>query len=163
MQIIEDREELLKLLGHDLVMCEIGVFKGDLSKFMIDNLKPKELHLIDIFQGQMCSGDKDGNNVVWVNLNEEYEKIKNDFSIHENVSIHKGFSSNILNEFKDEYFDLIYIDGDHTYSGVKNDLNLSYNKIKQGGFICGHDYTKLMFEGVDRIRLFFDEDVTQHH
>jgi hypothetical protein len=29
-------------------------------------------------------------------------------------------------------------------------LNLSYNKIKQGGFICGHDYTKVMFEGVVR-------------
>ena len=40
----------------------------------------------------------------------------------------------------DDKYDIIYIDGDHSYKGVKNDLISAYNKIKDGGFIMGHDY-----------------------
>jgi hypothetical protein len=45
-----------------------------------------------------------------------------------------------LKTFNDEYFDIIYIDGDHSYEGVLRDLKLSYNKVKKNGIICGHDY-----------------------
>jgi len=37
-------------------------------------------------------------------------------------------------------FDVIYIDGDHSYQGVKRDLQLALKKVRPGGFICGHDY-----------------------
>lgn len=36
-------------------------------------------------------------------------------------------------QFADGSFDLIYIDGDHTYEGVKKDLNAWYPKIRVGG------------------------------
>lgn len=150
MKVFETREDLLKSLDSNLIICEIGVFKGEFSKFILDNLSPKELHLIDIFEGTVGSGDKDGNNVVFVNLNEELVRITTEFKPFENVKIHKGFSGQILNQFDDEYFDLIYIDGDHSYFGVKNDINLSYQKTKPNGFICGHDYVSPRFDGVVR-------------
>jgi len=43
-------------------------------------------------------------------------------------------------KFPDEYFDFIYIDGDHSYLGVCADLATWQNKVKKGGFIAGHDY-----------------------
>jgi hypothetical protein len=99
-------------MDKNLVVCEIGVFKGDFSKIMLDILSPKELHLIDTFNGMMCSGDKDGNDITWVNLDEEYLNVTNMFSNNDNVYIHKGFSTDILNGFENNYFDMIYIDGD---------------------------------------------------
>ena len=42
-------------------------------------------------------------------------------------------------QFADGSFDLVYIDGDHTYEGVKKDLNAWYPKIRVGGIICGDD------------------------
>jgi hypothetical protein len=39
-----------------------------------------------------------------------------------------------------EYFDLVYIDADHTYPMVKKDIELWYPLVKKGGFIGGHDY-----------------------
>ena len=39
---------------------------------------------------------------------------------------------------------MIYIDADHSYNGVLHDLKLSYEKIKDGGFIMGHDYEQNM-------------------
>jgi hypothetical protein len=150
MELIENRNDLIKLFNKNLVIAEIGVFKGEFSKFLFEENQPKELHLIDIFTGIECSGDKDGNNIIYTNLSEEFNLITKYFNDNNNVYIHKGYSQDILNNFNDEYFDMIYIDGDHSYNGVKNDLNLSYQKIKTGGYICGHDYTTIMFEGVVR-------------
>jgi hypothetical protein len=53
MEIFETRNDLLNIIDKNLVVCEIGVFKGDFSKIMLDTLSPKELHLIDIFDGMM--------------------------------------------------------------------------------------------------------------
>lgn len=36
--------------------------------------------------------------------------------------------------------DLIYIDGDHTYEGVKKDLELSWDKLKTKGILIGNDF-----------------------
>jgi hypothetical protein len=148
MKIIKNRNDLFDILGENLIIAEIGVFKGDFSKILLEKIKPKELHLIDVFSGKMCSGDKDGNNIVWTNLEDEYTKLQNEYEKIKTVFIHKGFSYDILKQFSDEYFDLIYIDGDHSYEGVKNDLELSYLKIKNNGYICGHDYSKKMFPSV---------------
>jgi hypothetical protein len=158
MKIIETREDLLDIFKKGFKICEIGVFKGDFSKIIFNRLNPVELHLIDIFEGVMCSGDKDGNNIVWTNLNEEYEKLLNLYKENKNVIIHKGKSYDIIKDFKDNYFDLIYIDGDHSYNGVKNDLNISYLKTKKNGFICGHDYNENKFyDVVKAVNEFCDE------
>jgi predicted O-methyltransferase YrrM len=53
---------------------------------------------------------------------------------------HHGFSYDLVNRFKNESFDVVYIDADHTYESVKQDIHLYFDKIKSGGFICGHDY-----------------------
>ncbi len=37
-------------------------------------------------------------------------------------------------------YDIIYIDGDHSYNGVKRDLEAAFNKINNNGYIMGHDY-----------------------
>ena len=43
-------------------------------------------------------------------------------------------------EFDDELFDMIFIDGDHSYEGCKADLENWWPKIKVGKILCGHDY-----------------------
>jgi hypothetical protein len=37
---------------------------------------------------------------------------------------------------------MIFIDGDHDYNAVKNDLINYYPKLKKGGIFAGHDYTE---------------------
>jgi predicted O-methyltransferase YrrM len=46
---------------------------------------------------------------------------------------------------QDKRFDFIYIDGDHTYSGCKMDITLSWNTLKSGCWMVIDDYG---FEGV---------------
>ena len=117
--IFENREIMVSsLIPANCRIAEIGVFRGDFSKYLY-SLNPKKLVLIDVFKGIQCSGDQDGNNVQWTNLEEEYIKLKN-WSIHQNnVLIEKGDSSTILSQYPNEFFDAIYLDGDHSYEGVK--------------------------------------------
>lgn len=42
--------------------------------------------------------------------------------------------------FQDESLDFVYIDGNHKYSVVKDDIDYWLPKIKPDGLICGHDY-----------------------
>lgn len=120
---------------------------GQFSDVIVNKISPKELHLIDLFEGINHSGDKDGNNIVHANLEEVYHKLKSKYDPNI-VYIHKGDSKLILNNFEDEHFDFIYIDGDHSYDGVMSDLIVSYNKVKRGGYIMGHDYMIQRWEGV---------------
>jgi hypothetical protein len=56
------------------------------------------------------------------------------------VVVHRSCSSDALAGFPDGHLDWIYIDGDHTYDFVWQDLLLAERKIKPGGLIAGDDY-----------------------
>jgi len=136
----ETRELMVcALIPSNGVIAEIGVFKGEFSRFLY-SLNPRKLILIDAFQGVQQSGDQDGNNVQWANLEEEYIKIKKWAINQNNITVEKGDSSSMLSIYPNEFFDMIYLDGDHAYEGVKKDLEQAILKVKKGGWIMGHDY-----------------------
>ena len=145
---ISNRNLLLDVLPQNGVVAELGVFKGYFSEIILQTSKPAELHLIDIWEGAVDCGDKDGNNMEHVNdLYPEYVNLQNKYSNNENVNIHRGRIDDVLYRFPDDYFDWIYIDADHSYESVISDLETSYKKIKINGYITGHDYTP-RFSGV---------------
>jgi len=53
----------------------------------------------------------------------------------------KEYSNKAVKNFDDFSLDLVYIDAQHDYEAVKEDINLWYPKVKQNGILCGHDYT----------------------
>lgn len=118
--------------------AEVGVFEGEFSKELFSVLEPRKLHLIDLFTGSAVSGDKDGNNGKCVNLDDVFQNLITYFP--SNVLMYKGLSYNTLEVFDDDSLDMIYIDGDHEYEGVRKDLEMAYKKVKSGGWIMGHDY-----------------------
>lgn len=55
------------------------------------------------------------------------------------ISFLRGFSHEILQLFKPEQFDIIYVDGDHAYESVLSDLKTSALLLKEEGVLCGDD------------------------
>ena len=148
MKIFNTREDLIKSLPLNMNVAEIGVFKGEFSKFIFKNLNPKNLILIDLFEGIMGSGNKDGQNMEYVNLQECFNELNCFFSKNKNVKIIKGKSTEQLIKLDNSYLDMIYIDSSHDYEETKKELFLSFEKVKKGGYICGHDYEPKRYPGV---------------
>lgn len=46
---------------------------------------------------------------------------------------------NEIDPYKHEYFDFLFIDGDHSYEGVRKDWEMYSPLVKKGGLICFHD------------------------
>jgi predicted O-methyltransferase YrrM len=56
-----------------------------------------------------------------------------------NIQLIRGESEKILSCFEDNYFDIIFIDGDHKYESIEKDILNSYPKVKNNGIMFGHD------------------------
>lgn len=132
LKVILNRDELLKLLPKEAICAEIGVDQGDFSEDILKFTKPKKLHLIDAW----------GDESRYSNTLRDNVKIKFKTEINEGkIDINIGLSTTILKEFKDDYFDWVYLDTDHTYNTTFNELSILKNKVKNGGIIAGHDFT----------------------
>lgn len=56
------------------------------------------------------------------------------------VSLHQGYSQDILEKIDISDVDFTFLDGGHAYETVKTDLNLLLNKIKKNSVILCDDY-----------------------
>lgn len=78
-----------------------------------------------------------------------YRDILNKRLYHlQKIKMHSLVSSEGSKSFNNQSVNVVYVDGDHSYESVKQDIDLWYPKIKLGGFICGHDYSELFHPDV---------------
>ena len=135
------RSDLLEIIPKHGKILEIGVFVGDFAKQILEKAQPSHLYLVDIWQGTYGSGDKDGNNHYEIeNMEEIYLGLYQKYKYYNNVDVIRSTSVAFLKSCENNFFDAVYIDGDHTAQAVYNDLFYSYLKTKNGGIIMGHDY-----------------------
>lgn len=57
-----------------------------------------------------------------------------------NCEILKMTSMEAVKKFEDESIDFVFIDGNHEYEYVYEDIIEWTKKVKKGGIVCGHDY-----------------------
>jgi hypothetical protein len=146
--MIKSRFNIKEILRDCSIGCELGVFEGDFSEVLLQTEKFDKLYLVDLFDGIVESGDTRGNNVKVKGGSDLQNLVLSRFSGDARVSVIKSDSISFLKDFKDEYFDFIYIDTTHQYEQTKNELNLAFDKVKKGGVIAGHDHNQQQFYGV---------------
>jgi predicted O-methyltransferase YrrM len=125
--VVADRLEMLKRFAKGGVVAELGCLRGEFAKCILSIVQPDQLHLFDL------------------SFHQEQTPFDHGFfkpSIDNGQTVlHEGDSSTLLSEFPDEYFDWIYIDGDHSFEGVSKDLEQAKRKIKRDGILAFNDYT----------------------
>ena len=60
--------------------------------------------------------------------------------VQDKVVLHSGYSNLEIPKFQDEFFDIIYIDGNHEPEYVLEDAVLSFRKLKKEGIMIFDDY-----------------------
>ena len=140
-----DRSSLRKLIRRldkkSLRIAEIGSWTGDGStKTVVDELRKSGgvLYCVDHWQGN--PGVQRHRDLV-----SEFDMFAT-FRSHVSTSEANEFvrplvmsSRDAAELVKDCFFDLVFIDGDHSYDETVCDIELWLPKITPGGILCGHD------------------------
>lgn len=58
----------------------------------------------------------------------------------------RGSLKDVIWQFATQTFDIIYIDGDHAFDGVVEDILLSRDLLRVGGVLCGDDLERQFHE-----------------
>lgn len=136
-------------------ILEIGCDIGDTTQFLLDSNPTLQLTGIDPYENYI---DWNGNNLnergdVYQRFMKRVDGYRNRFTLV------RDFSDNVHSQFEKEQFDLIFIDGLHTYEQLTKDCANYYSKLKPGGVFAGHDYTAIA--GVTRAANEFASSVNK--
>lgn len=125
--------------NDQLKFLEIGVASGVTSKHLLDSHANATLFACDPFESYFDKPNRDHEETYYKYLKNLESYINSDRLYFERKSsIQYLIERNISGMF--EFFDFVYIDGDHSAKAVLQDFILSLPLVKQGGIIAFDDY-----------------------
>ena len=136
----EHRDDLIdalpSLIGNGKGV-EIGVFKGHFSKVILSKWEGT-LYMVDVWRGL---GDEYEDMSNHNNHSDAFLNTMKNIEGYEDRGVMIRATSKVASEiFEDESLDFVYIDANHAYDFVVEDINLWFPKLKKGGVFAGHDY-----------------------
>jgi len=136
-----NRESIADYVTHTHSICEVGVKDGEFFSLLVKN-NPKLSVAVDLWDSYTHNNQNDLN--YSITEIQQFEKEFRQKFTQSKILKMSSMQASIM--FADDTFDLVYIDADHTYESVKNDLNAWYPKVKSGGIFAGHDYCEYYIE-----------------
>lgn len=133
--------EILTRVGPEAKGAEIGVFAADLSERLLN--AGMSLIMVDSWEQQ---GTYQGTRDFHASLNQDqqdsfYEMSKNRVGFaNGRARIIRKRSVEAAKDIEDCSLDFVFIDADHSYEGCKADIEAWAPKVREGGWISGHDY-----------------------
>ena len=144
-----ERFELLKqlILKHRFELgAEIGTAEATTAEYLLSNIKDLKLYSIDFYMPYEDSYWGKVSPMIQGEI-EFDSRLKKYIASNRCVRIKKS-SNEAVGNMKNEYFDFIFIDGDHSYPAVSDNLINWWPKLKANGIMCGDDYHEKCFPGV---------------
>lgn len=126
---IKEYRRLVSEIPDGGSLCELGCYKGRSLCSVADIIKRKNIKVtvIDIFTGT-------DNEVKEQDYQNEFEENVKRFGL--DVRTIKGYTFDVVKTI-DENYDLVFLDADHSYEAVKQDILDWKDKTK---VLAGHDY-----------------------
>lgn len=112
---------------------ELGSYKGRSSAFMAVEIansnKDIKFDCIDLWLPNLMYGDLD-----FVTFKQNMSTL---VLYHNPIKMEMNAASKF---YEDNSLDMVFIDADHSYEAVKNDIAMWLPKVKIGGMLAGHDF-----------------------
>lgn len=123
--LLTDRLELLHRLPKGGRVCELGTYRGDFARLILQTVQPDELHLVDV-SFALCAAD---------------------VLDHPAVRRHETTTTAYLGTSTAADFDWIYVDADHGYDAVVADIAAARGRVKPGGLLVFNDFARIVRPG----------------
>ena len=117
--------------------AEVGVEQGVFAEIICKAPDVKKLYCVDAWKSYRPYRD----HVRQSKLDMFYD-ITKERLLGYNVEYIRKFSVDAAKDFEDGSLDFVYIDANHSYDFVKQDIAAWAPKVRSGGVIAGHDYIR---------------------
>lgn len=139
------RGTFLHLLPKGSVGAELGVFCGEFTQFIIDNVQPKKLYLVDPWWLEFGEQYPDWGAYTRngkLSTKEAHGMVQDIVAKYRGgeVKIEVGYSLTFLASLPDYSLDWVYLDTTHAYEDTLKELDALQYKVKPDGIIAGHDW-----------------------
>ena len=139
-----DREGMYQLfakLGYK-TGCEVGLEKGKNVQTMFEVIPNLKLYGVDPYRQYPQYSSKAS--IHFRHWDDDFlqgvKKQAQNRMEGKNAIIIEKFSEDAVKDIPDNSLDFVYIDGDHSYDCVMQDIILWGRKVRKGGIVSGHDY-----------------------
>lgn len=141
-----------------MVVAEIGCWSGKTTVGYLPIVKANSgrVILVDWFKGNETA-QNEPHRYCPENAQEVYARLlKAVAGYNSMVSIYWYQSHTAAERIKDKSLDICFVDADHRYFDVLQDIDAWKPKVKPGGILCGHDFDQA---GLGRVGTFSVKEV----
>lgn len=132
-----------------IVFCEVGVEKGLNCLSVFESLNVTHAYLIDAYEEYTTNYTGEPYLISQEKQDKAYETArKNLYPFRDRTTWIRKYSDKAFEDIPDD-IDFIYIDCNHAYEYVRQDIELYWEKVSKGGLLAGHDFFGT-YEGVIR-------------
>jgi hypothetical protein len=124
-RLVSNRQELLRRFPKGGRVCELGTWRGDFARQILDIVEPEELHLVDV----------------------SFAPCRADVLADPRVRRHEMMTTAFLHAEATPAFDWIYVDADHGYEAVVADIAAAAPRVKPGGMLVFNDFARIVRPG----------------
>ncbi len=115
--------------------CEVGVLRGELSVELLNTFANLNLYMVDCYLPDKYRSSTDAKEIMRI-------AFQNTLSFENRRIMLVGKSVQAAHLIQDGFLDFVYIDAAHDERSVTKDITVWYPKVRSGGLISGHDYSR---------------------
>ena len=150
--------------------AEIGTDQGEYAEVLLKTIPGLELGCIDPWKAQAYEPDeqpesKENQEFFDKRYQETVSRLSEYiYSIKPpHIALLRKTSLEGLNNFIDNSLDFVYIDGNHDFLNVTQDIHYWFKKVKPGGILAGHDYVRYPSRKFNHVQKVVNAYMTAYH
>lgn len=149
---------------------EIGTDQGEFAEVLCKSIPKLSLTCVDPWKAEAYEkGEQPEGNEVQEFFEKRYEETKERLTPYmqigkfPQVNIIRKTSRQALDSFPDDLFDFVYIDGNHDFLNVTQDIHYWLKKVRSGGILSGHDYVRYPSHKFNHVKAVVQAYCTSYH
>jgi SAM-dependent methyltransferase len=153
---IGDWEKLSHFASGAGFVVELGTNIGSTSILL--SALAEEVVTVDVFENIDLIEDPESREKYrnhFFSNHHYYDAIAGKLCSYPNITVLQSLSFEAAKKFPDRSVDLVFVDADHSYSGVKRDYEAWFDKVVPGGYFAFHD----VGEGCPGVWKFYNEEL----
>jgi SAM-dependent methyltransferase len=153
---IGDWEKLSHFAKGARLVVELGTNIG--STTILLSALAKEVVTVDVFEDLYLIEDVESREKYRNHFNANqhfFDKINGKLSAYLNITVTKSLSCDLATKFPNASVDLVFVDADHSFPGVKRDYEAWFDKVAPGGYFVFHD----VGDGCPGVWKFYNEEL----